>query len=150
MFKQKTPYERRISDWSSDVCSSYLPLLPMGQALFGANDNPVHDEPQNPDRDETDKNRRQIVVKLSLLHAKAKAGLRSNELSRNNGCPGRTEANAKPDQDKGRRRRYDHAKKDHPVICAQNPSRIEIGRHTSELQSLMPISSAVFCLKKKT
>src|SRR3546814_9472672 len=23
-FKQKTAYERRISDWSSDVCSSYL------------------------------------------------------------------------------------------------------------------------------
>src|SRR3546814_6690598 len=25
-FKQKTAYERRISDWSSDVCSSYLVL----------------------------------------------------------------------------------------------------------------------------
>src|SRR3546814_4878751 len=25
-FKQKTAYERRISDWSSDVCSSDLPL----------------------------------------------------------------------------------------------------------------------------
>src|SRR3546814_947555 len=24
-FKQKTPYEMRISDWSSDVCSSDLP-----------------------------------------------------------------------------------------------------------------------------
>src|SRR3546814_10726499 len=24
LFKQKTAYERRISDWSSDVCSSYL------------------------------------------------------------------------------------------------------------------------------
>src|SRR3546814_10214441 len=26
-FKQKTAYEMRISDWSSDVCSSDLPLL---------------------------------------------------------------------------------------------------------------------------
>src|SRR3546814_2195890 len=25
-FKQKTPYELRISDWSSDVCSSDLPV----------------------------------------------------------------------------------------------------------------------------
>src|SRR3546814_6865767 len=25
-FKQKTAYERRISDWSSDVCSSDLPV----------------------------------------------------------------------------------------------------------------------------
>src|SRR3546814_9816319 len=31
-FKQKTAYEMRISDWSSDVCSSDLPwlLLPIG------------------------------------------------------------------------------------------------------------------------
>src|SRR3546814_20740657 len=27
-FKQKTAYEMRISDWSSDVCSSDLPPLP--------------------------------------------------------------------------------------------------------------------------
>src|SRR3546814_7100144 len=28
LFKQKTAYEMRISDWSSDVCSSDLSLLP--------------------------------------------------------------------------------------------------------------------------
>src|SRR3546814_1105225 len=28
-FKQKTAYEMRISDWSSDVCSSDLRLLPV-------------------------------------------------------------------------------------------------------------------------
>src|SRR3546814_1592387 len=27
-FKQKTAYEMRISDWSSDVCSSDLPMFP--------------------------------------------------------------------------------------------------------------------------
>src|SRR3546814_10593204 len=27
-FKQKTAYEMRISDWSSDVCSSDLPAMP--------------------------------------------------------------------------------------------------------------------------
>src|SRR3546814_5586839 len=31
----------------------------------------------------------------------------------------------------------------------QSAARSEIGRHTSELQSLMRISYAVFCLKKK-
>src|SRR3546814_20080505 len=30
-FKQKTAYEMRISDWSSDVCSSDLISLPPGQ-----------------------------------------------------------------------------------------------------------------------
>src|SRR3546814_6677215 len=36
-FKQKTAYELRISDWSSDVCSSDLHALPapLGQPLFG-------------------------------------------------------------------------------------------------------------------
>src|SRR3546814_1590981 len=29
-FKQKTAYEMRISDWSSDVCSSDLPTYPAG------------------------------------------------------------------------------------------------------------------------
>src|SRR3546814_4470257 len=33
-FKQKTAYEMRISDWSSDVCSSDLPIR--ASALFGA------------------------------------------------------------------------------------------------------------------
>src|SRR3546814_979617 len=44
-FKQKTAYELRIRDWSSDVCSSYLPEL---QAFreevrdFVANNLPEH------------------------------------------------------------------------------------------------------------
>src|SRR3546814_15030726 len=32
-FKQKTAYEMRISDWSSDVCSSDLPWAPAEQTL---------------------------------------------------------------------------------------------------------------------
>src|SRR3546814_2980475 len=31
-FKQKTAYEMRISDWSSDVCSSDLPAIPVPSA----------------------------------------------------------------------------------------------------------------------
>src|SRR3546814_6362709 len=38
-FKQKTAYEMRISDWSSDVCSSDLPrLLPPGTAFEAPGD----------------------------------------------------------------------------------------------------------------
>src|SRR3546814_7670867 len=36
-----------------------------------------------------------------------------------------------------------------PGPAARNFATVEIGRATSELQSLMRISSAVFCLKKK-
>src|SRR3546814_5753153 len=32
-FKQKTAYEMRISDWSSDVCSSDLKFFPTAQLL---------------------------------------------------------------------------------------------------------------------
>src|SRR3546814_7098458 len=35
-FKQKTAYEMRISDWSSDVCSSDLEVLDQARTLFGA------------------------------------------------------------------------------------------------------------------
>src|SRR3546814_15907807 len=35
-FKQKTAYELRISDWSSDVCSSDLPGLKRPPPLLGA------------------------------------------------------------------------------------------------------------------
>src|SRR3546814_10344298 len=38
-FKQKTPYERRISDWSSDVCSSDLWGDLIKAALEGVPDN---------------------------------------------------------------------------------------------------------------
>src|SRR3546814_4043440 len=34
-FKQKTAYELRISDWSSDVCSSDLALLGVDVILYG-------------------------------------------------------------------------------------------------------------------
>src|SRR3546814_8026500 len=33
-FKQKTAYERRISDWSSDVCSSDLIVVQPGSGAF--------------------------------------------------------------------------------------------------------------------
>src|SRR3546814_20546375 len=37
-FKQETAYEMRISDWSSDVCSSDLRLVTQGQQTLGSVD----------------------------------------------------------------------------------------------------------------
>src|SRR3546814_8524119 len=39
-FKQKTAYEMRISDWSSDVCSSDLYTTPVEEALSRLLSNP--------------------------------------------------------------------------------------------------------------
>src|SRR3546814_15884260 len=43
-FKQKTAYEMRISDWSSDVCSSDL----AGEGGFGISPNRGHPLPASP------------------------------------------------------------------------------------------------------
>src|SRR3546814_2607643 len=43
-FKQKTAYEMRISDWSSDVCSSDLSPVGVGQPRAGAEAGGLADE----------------------------------------------------------------------------------------------------------
>src|SRR3546814_10721905 len=92
-FKQKTAYEMRISDWSSDVCSSDL------QGTFGESLNMAS------------------IWKLPVIF-----------FCENNGYAVTTSV-------------------------AKSHGQHDIARrseeHTSELQSLMRISYAVFCLKKK-
>src|SRR3546814_2247148 len=101
-FKQKTAYELRISDWSSDVCSSDL----------------------RPPR-------------------------RRDGADREDGpCLGRDRAARVCRADRGRRR----AARRHAARADERgdrgEARVRSEEHTSELQSLMRISYAVFCLKK--
>src|SRR3546814_10341332 len=103
-FKQKTAYEMRISDWSSDVCSSDL------RALDGLGN--------------------ESVVFLATH--------------------GDVALDARVEGQGGEAfrlvlRRRIHRDAD---FLARHQPRSE--EHTSELQSLMRISYAVFCLKKKT
>src|SRR3546814_10223121 len=98
---QKTAYALRISDWSSDVCSSDLHAFLENLVIF----------------------------------------FRDQELT--------------PEQHKAFGRRFGDLSV-HPFVKSLDghPEIIEIVKrseeHTSELQSLMRISYAVFCLKKKT
>src|SRR3546814_9949897 len=104
-FKQKTAYEMRISDWSSDVCSSDLPGAPArasGSAPWG----------------------------------RAAPGCDRNRI-RTARRSGRATRHAAPPARRSRRDR---------LARAAGSRRSE--EHTSELQSLMRISYAVFCLKK--
>src|SRR3546814_1520664 len=109
----------RISDWSSDVCSSDLratPRLAMAARTAPALDSSAaHDRraPQSEGRCRQD-------------HARA--------------APCRTMDEARAPRPADRRRS--------PGFRARLVPRSE--EHTSELQSLMRISYAVFCLKKKT
>src|SRR3546814_1489434 len=98
--KKKTAYEMRISDWSSDVCSSDLDVPAGGRADSGG-----------------------TTVELPAGGVAAEVGVCTSPA-------GDVTARAEPGW----------------VACCA----IRSEEHTSELQSLMRISYAVFCLKKKT
>src|SRR3546814_8581592 len=133
VFKQKTAYEMRISDWSSDVCSSDLAEhgerrpefvggigrqatlrgIGLGEAVEGA----VHGIDQGPYL------ARQAVGREA--HGEV-SGTDRRRLARGTGERAQAPCADEPDEDQGRSE-----------------------EHTSELQSLMRNSYAVFCLKKK-
>src|SRR3546814_2339606 len=108
-FKQKTAYEMRISDWSSDVCSSDLV-----DRLAG------------------------VLLQVQALDADL-AGLAVLEVEHDGPL---ADDGVKVLRDLIALRQVGVE-----VVLALEHRRSE--EHTSELQSLMRISYAVFCLKKK-
>src|SRR3546814_9022488 len=112
-YKQKTAYELRMCDWSSDVCSSDLAdgvLMARPQAWCrGCYDHPSRDR-ESP---------------CASSASTPTASVRPRPRACSTGC----------------------ARKTRTWSACRKPRRSE--EHTSELQSLMRISYAVFCLKKK-
>src|SRR3546814_10564612 len=107
-FKQKTAYEMRISDWSSDVCSSDLLIIPtIATGIW-----------QNPD----------VVAKLcaALRHLTGDQWSFDFKAAGNKAPIGERQI---------------------PLGFANSKKFARSEEHTSELQSLMRISYAVFCLK---
>src|SRR3546814_8762373 len=131
-FKQKTAYEMRISDWSSDVCSSDLHLqqniLPHALGEVGA--------------DGADDG--QVARQLGIAQHMVDAGAHGDD-----GLEVRKGLEA------ARRRLPDHRIFHlRPVAGIVPGADLQLGQqrseeHTSELQSLMRTSYDVFCLKKK-
>src|SRR3546814_6403756 len=118
LFKQKTVYEMRISDWSADVCSSDLAHVVCQVDLGRSAGADGSEEPVPPAQDTTD----------LVSHAGDHHG------SEGIACPVRPGA-------------------PHPAAMADvggpPDTLVRSEEHTSELQSLMRTSYAVFCLKKK-
>src|SRR3546814_7305697 len=112
-FKQKTAYDMRISDWSSDVCSSDLDRLVDGEALAGAGVDLRHLAVAPGAQHVLHLHRLDHRQFLARLHRLAFRDLQRHQQPRH-------------------RRQQERSEE-----------------HTSELQSLMRISYAVFCLKKK-
>src|SRR3546814_7640066 len=121
LFKQKTAYEMRISDWSSDVCSS--DLVADGSRSTHAQLNAMRRLWPNFDGRRHDDG---LVIWRGMLKPRAQA-YAVNIL-------------------------WWPEKIDRPYVMITDPPiepRPRSEEHTSELQSLMRISYAVFCLEKK-
>src|SRR3546814_4791732 len=127
-FKQKTAYEMRISDWSSDVCSSDLSRI----ASHAGSRSSRFASTASSSR--ARKRRRRVRKPRSWARKKSTA-------SRLAPAPFLPEMRSSP-----RARTSSHSAVRRLARCTA-PLRSE--EHTSELQSLMRISYAVFCLKKK-
>src|SRR3546814_4419371 len=129
-FKQKTAYEMRISDWSSDVCSSDLPVAATYDCLF----------------------------RIADAYRRATVGVRYDQLVALETDPADVAIVRQglhfPRRDVDglrhlRRMNAFVAVFDGPA-AGQRVREARSEEHTSELQSLMRISYAVFCLQKKT
>src|SRR3546814_2042643 len=119
----------RISDWSSDVCSSDLPLLFIPELLHEGSGAGTGDGAE-------------VVDKLLAVHADAVVG-DGEGLGRSVGLEADAEGAVVAEQSRLGKRGVAQ-----PVTGVGGVGdRSE--EHTSELQSLMRISYAVFCLKKK-
>src|SRR3546814_6593563 len=122
-FKQKTAYEMRISDWSSDVCSSDLQIEHQGRIdQVGA---------------------RQIGVQQNRASARQHHQKQHRQFQE----AGKQRAPATMIFILGRQYPLHHELVGAPEVEPDQRCRSE--EHTSELQSLMRISYAVYCLKKK-
>src|SRR3546814_7030927 len=127
-FKQKTAYEMRISDWSSDVCSSDLPRR--SPRRDGGLARPVVEAAARLFAD---------PARLDILDEQrggAEFGVAGAAVEDADDFEAGVEADEIGQRDRS-----------HRMVEAEAARSEE---HTSELQSLMRISYAVFCLKKKT
>src|SRR3546814_7933019 len=118
-FKQKTAYEMRISDWSSDVCSSDLVEHRHHLAVDVLDTVAAVDQHQR-----------------ALEHRPPAQIVVDQEAPFFDDIPGRLGKAVSGHVDE-------------PEHQRRADVEIRSEEHTSELQSLMRISYAVFCLKKK-
>src|SRR3546814_2836268 len=158
-FKQKTAYEMRISDWSSDVCSSDLcrgPRSPPRSACSARGPRaaaascrpparfaapPADPAPQRPDsvrQEEDDAEQHRADDQLPGMRQPLE-GVGADQLvdhRSDEGCGDAARAGQDGDEDQFARHRPVH----HRIRGSEE--------HTSELQSLMRNSYAVFCLEQ--
>src|SRR3546814_8529704 len=85
-FKQRTAYEMRISDGSSDVCSSDLQADALGVACFGVGNPDGHFPREQPHRIARRKARQVVRQRADQLLVRSAKGMRSEERRVGNEC----------------------------------------------------------------
>src|SRR3546814_4222993 len=135
--KQKTAYDVRISDWSSDVCSSELAR---GQAA---------EQPQDLSaglHQPVDVGDQQQHILMGVVAEMLGDGQGSQA-----GAPARARRLVHlAEHQRGAWQHAGLAQLQQQFMALARPLADRSEEHTSELQSLMRSSYAVFCLKKKT
>src|SRR3546814_10567993 len=145
VFEQKTAYEVRISDWSSDVCSSDLLFASSNNHALASSTGAGIDRANALEATSSAAPRLTIHFFILLLFSlfsslQAATGSRPcDRLPRAGDAPAHVK---------------DPCGQSGPAIDPWHDRQWGYGQrrseeHTSELQSLMRISYAVFCLKKK-
>src|SRR3546814_8203424 len=137
-FKQKTAYEMRISDWSSDVCSSDLPIRARCP-LTVTRPSPISRSASR---------REQKPVSLMCLLSRIRIGAWREGAQSGRSVPPRHA----PNRSRSSFPALSQSDLTYMVCDANlfaNNTEQRSEEHTSELQSLMRTSYAVFCLKKK-
>src|SRR3546814_8753489 len=136
-FKQKTAYEMRISDWSSDVCSSDLDR---GEHRVGQQHLVAH--PRGGRAVEVAVRRDPVAVL-----ARTRALVEQRVVAQLVPARGRGAPFVEPRAQRVGRQRQVETRVEAVPVARGDGVRSE--EHTSELKSLMRTSDAVFCLKKK-
>src|SRR3546814_5153622 len=135
-FKQKTAYEMRISDWSSDVCSSDLhPAAGGAPGRHAAPDRPPAIRRGAAVASDRKRERHPRPASRRAGHRPAPAAAHARD-------PGGGTRAMNQQADISREGDFYV-----PAFEVRVRGRRRSEEHTSELQSLMRISSAVFCLK---
>src|SRR3546814_3794828 len=139
-FKQKTAYEMRISDWSSDVCSSVC--LAGDEAWQAAPDHAVDGVPVERAQGFAADRPVRLDGRSYLRRLSLDGRVQGSQVTR---FVPRTRTIGRRDLPLHPIARRGHCELRHAACVDMDRSE----EHTSELQSLMRISYAVFCLKKK-
>src|SRR3546814_5133936 len=133
----------RISDWSSDVCSSDLVAVKVVEQLFASAGEAVHDDRAVP-AVELAHDGKEVGMRVALVQEQGLGRSRGGEVGGDLQLHLERAPLRRPWREVAEIVQPEFAHRDHFRVRVQF-AHLRSEEHTSELQSLMRISYAVFC-----